>query len=106
MDFLGPDPPNAVLDETLEHVWKRLHITFLHGHESYKRALKEGGWKIECYEALDAHVCYGYALLEAAAREGEFKSADGALLADNYAGTVRMCLAGQVGMNLVRAVKL
>jgi len=111
VDYLGKNqdtnsPNYKISDLTLEHVYKRLTFSKLVGHDEYKRLLIEAGFVIEHYEVLDEHICYGYALLEAAARQGNFKSADGSLLADNYRETVKSCdELKEIGMNLYRARK-
>lgn len=106
VDFLGPDLGKEPNDITKQHVWKRLKFRNLLGHTDYVAALAKAGFEILVYDRLDSHVCYGYALLAAAARLHGLVSEDGALLADNYDMTVKACHEyGDVAMNLYVARK-
>eukprot|EP00395_MALV-II_sp_L67-2_P000128 gene128-331_t len=112
VDYLGPDADAATGESrepdalTKEHVWKRLKFRQLKGHTLYKKALVDAGFEIEHYEELDKHMCYGYALLAAAARQHGLVSEDGAALADNYDMTVKACSElKDLGMNLYKVRK-
>merc|ERR1712224_706942 len=85
---------------TRDHVHKRLHFEFLHTHREWRRIAEDAGFVIEFYEDLDKHMAQTYRDMEIKARNVGFKSADGALLADNYAMTVKATEEGENGMNL------
>jgi len=97
-DYMGGKKPPTAL--TRENVHKRLHFEHLHTHQEWRRIAEAAGLVIEAYEDLDKHQAQTYRDMEAKARKLGFKSADGALLADNYAETVRAIEAGETGMNL------
>jgi len=97
-DYLGGKKKASQL--TRENVHKRLHFEFLHTHKEWRRIAEEAGFVIHAYEDLDAHMAQTYRDMEKKARKLGFKSADGALLADNYAMTVKATEIGENGMNL------
>merc|ERR1719456_208597 len=74
-DYLGGD--NGVSDTTKEHVWKRLHFEYLHGHRAWRKITEQSGFVIQSYENLDRDMA------KKAEKLG-LKSTDGAPLAENY----------------------
>jgi len=99
-DYLGCDLPGGASQFTKDNVWKRLHFEYLHGHKAWRRIVDDAGLDIVFYENLDEHMAHTYDDMEKTARQLGFKSADGAMLADNYGATAKMIRAGEVGMNL------
>merc|ERR1711953_414056 len=81
-DYIGCD--DEVSSDTIENVYKRLHFSKLHGCVMWRRIAENAGLTIMEFEDLSEHMAFGYSQLADAAREHGFKSADGALLTDNY----------------------
>jgi len=101
-DYLsGKKKPSEM---TRANVHKRLHFDHLHTHKEWRRLAEEAGFVIEFYEDLDKHMAQTYRDMERKAREVGFVSADGVLLADNYAMTYKAIDEGEVGMNLALLV--
>lgn len=98
MDYLGTEDP--VIEDTREHVHKRLHFSMLHGHLSWRRIVDEAGFNILHYENLDRHMLQSYTDLADEASKYDFRSADGEPIVNNYRKTVEVCAKGQIGMNL------
>lgn len=98
-DYLGGDMP--VSQATKDHVWKRLHFEYLHGHKAYRRIVEEAGFDILYYENLDRHTRQTYLDMAKKAQKLGIKSTDGALLADNYMQTAKSIEKGETGMNLL-----
>ena len=98
MDYIGTEDP--VMDDTKEHVHKRLHFSTLLGHLSWRRVVDEAGLNILHYENLDRHMLQSYTDLAEAASQHDFRSADGEPIVKNYRKTVEVCAKGQIGMNL------
>lgn len=99
-DYLGCDLPGGASQMTKDHVWKRLHFDYLHGHVAWRRIVENAGYDIVFYENLDAHMALTYDDMEKSARQVGFKSADGVDLAVNYHNTAAAIRAGEIGMNL------
>merc|ERR1719327_2165280 len=99
-DYLGGD--KGVSDTTKEHVWKRLHFEYLHGHQAWRKITEESGFVIEHYENLDRHMAQTYRDMAKKADRLGLKSTDGAPLAVNYSESVHAIEIGEVGMNLAR----
>jgi len=99
-DYLGGD--KGVSDTTKEHVWKRLHFEYLHGHQAWRKITEDGGFVIQYYENLDRHMAQTYRDMAKKADKLGLKSTDGAPLAVNYSETVAAIEKGEVGMNLAR----
>merc|ERR1719163_2100079 len=97
-DYLGGD--NGVSDKTKEHVWKRLHFEYLHGHQAWRKITEESGYAIQYYENLDRHMAQTYRDMAKKADRLGLKSTDGAPLAKNYSQSVHAIEVGEVGMNL------
>jgi cyclopropane fatty-acyl-phospholipid synthase-like methyltransferase len=97
-DYLGGD--NGTSEETREHVYKRLHFDFLWGHRGWRKTFEDHGFYIQYYENLDDHMLQSYRQLAAGAYKHGFKSADGALLGDNYTNTAKAIEKGEIGMNI------
>merc|ERR1719450_1138471 len=57
-DYLGSD--KGVSETTKEHVWKRLHFEYLHGHKAWRKITEENDFVIEHYENLDRHMAQTY----------------------------------------------
>jgi cyclopropane fatty-acyl-phospholipid synthase-like methyltransferase len=95
----GPSP------QATEHFYKRLHLDLLISPAQYVEKLTKSGFNVVFYEQVDNHCAFGYELLEKQARQHGFKSADGAMLADNYKNTSEVIQGGEVGMNIVVAKK-
>jgi len=91
-DYMGGKKPAS--EKTRENVHKRLHFSHLHTHTEWRRIAEAAGLVIEHYEDLDKHQAQTYRDMERKARQLGFKSADGALLADNYAETVKAIESG------------
>jgi len=99
-DYLGCDLAGGASQTTKDHVWKRLHFEYLHGHIAWRRIVEEAGYDIIFYENLDAHMAHTYDDMERSARAVGFKSADGVDLATNYNQTAKAIRKGEIGMNL------
>merc|ERR1711904_760571 len=99
-DYLGGD--NGVSDNTKEHVWKRLHFEYLHGHQAWRKITEESGFVIQHYENLDRHMAQTYRDMAKKAERLGLKSTDGTPLARNYSESVHAIEVGDVGMNLAR----
>jgi len=99
-DYLGGD--KGVSDLTKEHVWKRLHFEYLHGHLAWRKITEDNGFIIEHYENLDRHMAQTYRDMAKKAKKLGLKSTDGAPLAVNYSQSVHAIEKGEVGMNLAR----
>jgi cyclopropane fatty-acyl-phospholipid synthase-like methyltransferase len=99
-DYLGCDLPGGASKHTQEHVWKRLHFDYLHGHIAWRHIVESAGFDIQYYENLDAHMALTYDDMENSARQVGFKSADGIDLATNYNNTAAAIRKGEIGMNL------
>ena len=99
-DYLGCDLPGGASKDTQEHVWKRLHFDYLHGHVAWRHIVEQAGFDIIFYENLDTHMAQTYDDMERSARQVGFKSADGVDLATNYNQTAKAIRAGEIGMNL------
>merc|ERR1719421_931068 len=97
-DYLGGD--HGVSDTTKEHVWKRLHFEYLHGHQAWRKINEDGGFVIQYYENLDRHMAQTYRDMAKKADHLGLKSTDGAPLAENYTQSVHAIEVGEVGMNL------
>lgn len=97
-DYMGGKKPPS--QATRDHVHKRLHFEHLHTHKEWRRIAEDCGLTIQAYEDLDKHHAQTYRDMEVKARQVGFKSADGVLLADNYAETVKAIEGGEAGMNL------
>jgi len=97
-DYMGGKKPPT--QRTRDNVHKRLHFEHLHTHREWRRIAEAAGLVIEYYEDLDKHHAQTYRDMEVKARRVGFKSADGVLLADNYAETIKAIEAGEAGMNL------
>merc|ERR1719399_1746658 len=85
-DYLGGD--NGVSDTTKEHVWKRLHFEYLHGHLAWRKIAEECGLELLHYENLDRHMAQTYRDMAVKAAKVGLKSTDGTALAVNYSQTV------------------
>merc|ERR1719450_1311036 len=99
-DYLGSD--KGVSETTKEHVWKRLHFEYLHGHKAWRSITEESGFAIQHYENLDRHMAQTYRDMAKKADRLGLKSTDGAPLATNYTQSVHAIEKGEVGMNLAR----
>merc|ERR1719399_2513379 len=97
-DYLGGD--KGVSDTTKEHVWKRLHFEYLHGHMAWRNITEESGFVIQSYENLDRHMAQTYRDMAKKADHLGLKSTDNTPLALNYSQTVHAIEVGEVGMNL------
>merc|ERR1719359_1750679 len=97
-DYLGGD--NGVSDTTKEHVWKRLHFEYLHGHRAWRKITEDGGFAIQYYENLDRHMAQTYRDMAMKADRLGLKSTDGAPLGKNYSESVNAIEKGEVGMNI------
>jgi cyclopropane fatty-acyl-phospholipid synthase-like methyltransferase len=97
-DYLGGD--RGVSDTTKEHVWKRLHFEYLHGHQAWRKITEQSGFDIQYYENLDRHMAQTYRDMAKKADRLGLKSTDGAPLALNYTESVHAIEKGEVGMNL------
>lgn len=98
MDFLGAD--GAVSTETKKAVHDRLGFQVLLGHVAWRRAVDESRLVLRHYENIDQHMAHAYGQLAEAATQHDFRSADGTLLAENYAATSKASAAGEVGKNI------
>jgi len=98
MDYMGTE--DKVLEDTREHVHKRLHFSTLLGHPSWRKIVDNAGLNILYYENLDCHMLQSYTDLAEAASKHDFRSADGEPIVTNYRKTVEVCSKGQIGMNL------
>lgn len=98
MDYIGTE--DAVIDDTREHVHKRLHFNVLHGHRTWRNIVDAAGLNILHYENLDRHMLQSYTDLANEAAKYDFHSADGEPIVHNYRKTVEVCAKGQIGMNL------
>jgi len=98
MDYMGTE--DAVIEDTREHVHKRLHFETLLGHPSWRKIVDNLGFNILHYENLDRHMLQSYTDLAAEASKHDFRSADGEPIVKNYLKTVEVCGKGQIGMNL------
>lgn len=99
-DYLGCDLPGGASQHTKENVWKRLHFEYLHGHKAWRKIAEEAGLEIQFYENLDDHMAHTYDDMQKKANELGLRSADGAMLGDNYGATAKAIRSGEVGMNL------
>jgi len=96
-DYIGCD--DEVSTDTIENVYKRLHFSKLHGGKMWRKIADEAGLTITQYEDLSEHMGFGYSQLAASARQHGFKSADGALLADNYQKSSDAAYNREIGLN-------
>lgn len=96
-DYIGCD--DEVSADTIENVYKRLHFSKLHGGKEWRRIADESGLTIVEYEDLSEHMAFGYSQLADAAKAHGFKSADGALLADNYHVSSVAAKNREIGLN-------
>lgn len=103
-DFTGC--VSGITDRAKEHFYNRLHLNYLANDGEYAEKLTKAGFQIEKYVLLGDHCEYGYQLLENQARKHQFKSKDGAFLADNYKATHELIKNGEVGMNVIVARKV
>merc|ERR1719197_1115380 len=94
-DYLGGD--NGVSDTTKEHVWKRLHFEYLHGHQAWRKIVQESGFVILYYENLDRHMAQTYRDMAKKANSLGLKSTDGTPLGVNYSESVQAIEKGEVG---------
>jgi len=99
-DYLGCDLPAGASQRTKDHVWKRLHFEYLHGHVAWRRIVEDAGFVFEYYENLDRHMVQTYLDMAQTAEQHKIKSADGADLCDNYRETAKAIQDREVGMNL------
>jgi cyclopropane fatty-acyl-phospholipid synthase-like methyltransferase len=97
-DYIGTE--NEVMQETREHVHKRLHFEMLRGHKTWRRMAEDAGLEIMYYENLDAHMEQSYRHLANEAAKYDFKSADGTAVEKNYLNTVAVAEKRQIGMNI------
>ena len=51
-DYLGCDLPGGASSDTQEHVWKRLHFDYLHGHIAWRHIVEDAGVDVIFYEML------------------------------------------------------
>ena len=113
--------------DTLEHVFKRLHFSSLHGHKSWRRIAdtvvvnttttsrnnesddddtqqqqQQQQLQLELlhYENMDIHMKYFYEQLVMGADHHGYISTDGTSLATNYNQTVAAIARNEIGMNL------
>merc|ERR1719387_1349874 len=73
-DYLGGD--KGVSDTTKDHVWKRLHFEYLHGHLAWRKITQESGFVIQYYENLDCHMAQTYRDMARKANKLGLKSTD------------------------------
>jgi SAM-dependent methyltransferase len=99
-DYLGCDHPEGASEFTKEQCWKRLHFEYLHGHKAWRKIIEECGLEVIFYENLDTHMAQTYDDMQQTADRLKIKSADGAMLADNYGATAKCIRNGEIGMNL------
>jgi cyclopropane fatty-acyl-phospholipid synthase-like methyltransferase len=99
-DYLGGD--KGVSETTKEHVWKRLHFEYLHGHRAWRKICEDSGFVVQYYENLDRHMAQTYRDMARKADKLGLKSTDGTPLAVNYSESVQAIEKGEVGMNLAR----
>jgi len=97
-DYIGTDDP--VLEDTREHVHKRLHFEMLCSHKQWRHHAEDAGIQIMYYENIDAHIEQSYRHLAQEAAKYSFKSADGMPIVDNYRKTVEVAEKRQIGMNV------
>jgi ubiquinone/menaquinone biosynthesis C-methylase UbiE len=96
-DYIGCDDEASA--DTIENVYKRLHFSKLHGGKMWRKIADASGLTTVEYEDLSDHMGYGYSQLAASAEEHGFKSADGALLADNYHKSSAAAYNREIGLN-------
>merc|ERR1719387_1230741 len=99
-DYLGGD--HGVSDTTKQHVWKRLHFEYLHGHRAWRKITEDNGFVVQYYENLDRHMAQTYRDMAKKANSLGLKSTDGTPLGVNYSESVQAIEKGEVGMNLAR----
>jgi len=99
-DYLGCDLPSGASQTTKDHVWKRLHFEYLHGHVAWRKIADEAGLVIDFYENLDKHMVQTYLDMANTAEEHGIKSADGEQLCINYRQTATAIRNREIGMNL------
>lgn len=122
----GTETTEHIHPDTLEHVFKRLHFSSLHGHKSWRRiadtvvvnttipsrsnegddddddAQQQQQLQLELlhYENMDIHMKYFYEQLVMGADHHGYISTDGTSLATNYNQTVAAIARNEIGMNL------
>merc|ERR1712159_462148 len=99
-DYLGCDLPAGASQTTKDHVWKRLHFAYLHGHVAWRKIAEESGLVVDFYENLDKHMVQTYLDMANTAEQHSIKSADGEALCVNYRQTAKAIQGREVGMNL------
>merc|ERR1711865_788793 len=82
-DYLGCDLPAGASQTTKDHVWKRLHFEYLHGHQAWRKIADEAGLIVDFYENLDKHMVQTYLDMANTAEQNGIKSADGENLCVN-----------------------
>jgi len=97
-DYMGTE--GEVLEQTREHVHKRLHFEMLRGHKTWRHMAEDAGLEIMHYENINKHIEQSYRHLAQEAAKHNFKSADGQPIVDNYRKTVEVAEKGQIGMNI------